>query len=407
MRSTSLHAALRGAVVLAATLLAAGAATAADKSYGPGVTDREIKLGQTIPYSGPTSAWSVVGMTHMAYIKMINDQGGINGRRINLISLDDGYSPPKTVELTRRLVEEEQVLLLYGSLGTAPQSAVFKYMNTKQVPQLFILTGAAKFGDPQHYPWTMGFQPPYLLEAEIYAKHTLATVGEPKIAILYQNDDFGKEYVEGFKRGLGAAAAGLIVKEISYEVTDPTVDSQIVTLQGSGANVLLNAGGPKQTAQAIRKVHDLGWTPLQFISVNSASVDGVIKPAGLENATGIITAAWAKDPSSKRFQQDADYQEFLGFMQRYYPSGDITNKTVISAYLISAALVQVLKQCGDELTRENVMKQAANLHGMALPMLLPGSTVDTSPTSYFPVHKMELQRFDGAEWIGFGTAIGN
>jgi branched-chain amino acid transport system substrate-binding protein len=399
-----------GAAVLFAASLAVllpGAVKAADKAYGPGVTDTEIKIGQTIPYSGPTSVWSVVGMTHMAYMKMINEKGGINGRKINLLSLDDGYSPPKTVELTRKLVEEDKVLFLYGSLGTAPQTAVFKYMNLKKVPQLFILTGAAKFGDAEHYPWTMAFQPPYKLEGEVYGRYTLEKVPDAKIAILFQNDDFGKEYVEGFKKGLGEAAARLIVKEISYEVTDPTVDSQMVTLQGSGANVFLNAGGPKQTAQAIRKAHDLGWAPLQFISTNSASVDGVLKPAGFDSAKGIVTSMWSKDPGSTRFHQDQDYKDFMDFMQRYYPSGDVSNKTVISAYVISEAIVEVLKRCGDDLTRENVMKQASNLHGLTLPMLLPGSTVDTSPTSYYPVHKMELQRFDGTQWIGFGGTIGN
>ena len=379
---------------------------AAQKKYGPGVTDTEIKIGQTMPYSGPASAYGTIGKAEAAYFNKINKEGGINGRKINFISLDDGYSPPKTVEQARRLVEEEQVLFLYGPLGTPPNTAIHKYMNAKKVPQLFVATGATAWGDPQHFPWTMGWQPNYQTEGKIYAAYILKNKPDAKIGILMQNDDYGKDYVNGFKAGLGDKAAKMIVKEVTYEVTDPTVDSQIVTLKGSGADVFFNVTTPKFAAQAIRKAYDIDWHPLQFLNNVSASVGSVLVPAGLEKAVGIISTQYAKDPTDPQWKDDKGYQDWAAFMKQYYPNGDLKDASNVYGYTSAMTMVQVLKQCGDDLTRENIMKQAANLKDLELPMLLPGIKINTSATDFYPIEQEQLIKFDGKEYKRFGEIYG-
>jgi len=379
---------------------------AAQKKYGPGVTDTEIKIGQTMPYSGPASAYGTIGKAEAAYFNKINKEGGINGRKINFISLDDGYSPPKTVEQARRLVEEEQVLFLYGPLGTPPNTAIHKYMNAKKVPQLFVATGATAWGDPQHFPWTMGWQPNYQTEGKIYAAYILKNKPDAKIGILMQNDDYGKDYVNGFKAGLGDKAAKMIVKEVTYEVTDPTVDSQIVTLKGSGADVFFNVTTPKFAAQAIRKAYDIDWHPLQFLNNVSASVGSVLVPAGLEKAVGIISTQYAKDPTDPQWKDDKGYQDWAAFMKQYYPNGDLKDASNVYGYTSAMTMVQVLKQCGDDLTRENIMKQAANLKNLELPMLLPGIKINTSATDFYPIEQEQLIKFDGKEYKRFGELYG-
>ena len=388
-----------------ATAAWASGATAADKKYGPGVTDTEIKIGQTMPYSGPASGYASVGLTEQAYYKVLNEQGGVNGRKINLISLDDGYSPPRTVEQTRRLVESDQVLAIVGALGTPPNTAIHKYLNAKKVPQLFISTGATKWGDPQHFPWTMGWQPNYQTEAHIYAKYILEHVPNAKIGILYQNDDYGKDYVKGFRDGLGAQADKLIVKETSYETSDPTVDSQIVTLQGAGATVFFDVAIPKFSAMAIRKVYDIGWKPLHILNSVGSSTGAAIKPAGFERSQGIISAHYMKDATDPRWKDDKGMQEFLAFLTKNVPNVDPADSGSYTGFSIPQTLVQVIKQCGDDLTRENLMRQAANLHDLALPMLLPGIKVNTSPTNFFPVSQMQLVRFEGDGWMLFGNVV--
>ena len=386
-------------------LLTAIAAGAAEKRYGPGVSDSEIKIGQTMPYSGPASAYGAVGLTELAYLKMLNEKGGVNGRTINLISLDDGYLPPKTVEQTRRLVEDENVLAIVGSLGTAANSSIQKYLNQRKVPQVFISTGATKWADPEHFPWTMGWSPNYHLEARIYARYILKTISDARIAVLYQNDDYGKDYVEGFRGGLGEKAAKLIVAEASYEVTDATIDSQIVTLQASGANVFFNVTTPKFAAQAIRKVHDIGWRPIQFLNSVGSSTGAVMKPAGLERGQGIISAHFQKDATDPRWRDDEGMQEYLAFMKKYLPNIDTADGSTYTGFSIARTLVQVLTQCGDELTRENFMRQAANIRDLELPMLLPGIRVNTSPSNFFPVNQMQLVRFEGDGWVLFGDVL--
>jgi branched-chain amino acid transport system substrate-binding protein len=390
-------------MAMAALLVLVGAAaSAADKKYGPGVTDTEITIGQTMPFSGPASAYGSVGLTELAYYKMINEQGGVNGRKINLVSLDDGYSPPKTVEQTRRLVEDERVLAIVGSVGTAANSAVHKYLNQKKVPQIFVSTGASKWGDPQHFPWTMGWSPNYQLEARIYARYVLANVPDARIAILSQNDDYGKDYLKGFKDGLGAKADKLIAGEVSYEVTDPTVDSQIVTLQSTGANVFFDVTTPKFAAQAVRKVYDIGWRPVHLLNSVGSSTGAVMKPAGFERAQGIISAHYQKDATDPRWKDDKGMLEYLAFMKKYQPNIDVADSGTYNGFNIAATFVQVLKQCGDQLTRENIMQQAANLKDLELPMLLPGIKVNTSPTNFYPINQMQLVRFEGDGWILFG-----
>jgi branched-chain amino acid transport system substrate-binding protein len=376
----------------------------AQKHYGPGVTDTEIKLGQTMPYSGPASSYGTIGKAETAYFKMINDQGGVNGRKIVLVSLDDGYSPPKTVEQTRRLVEQEGVLADFNPLGTPTNTAIQKYLNEKQVPQLFVATGATKWGNPKQFPWTMGFQPTYQTEGHIFAKYILEHVPNAKIAILYQNDDYGKDYVKGLKDALGAKASKLIVKEATYETTDPTIDSQIVSLQASGANVFYNVTIPKFAAQAIRKTYDIGWKPVQLLNSVSASVAATLQPAGIERSVGIISLLYLKDPTDPQWHKDKAYAAWAAWMKKYYPDGDMKDTFNVYGYTTAQAMVQVLKQCGNDLTRANVMKQAAHLD-IALPMLLPGIKVSTGPDQFYPIRDMQLARFDGKIWKLFGSVI--
>jgi branched-chain amino acid transport system substrate-binding protein len=391
------------AFVLAASLTAGLAH--AQKSYGPGVTDTEIRIGQTMPYSGPASAYGVVGKAEAALFAKVNEEGGINGRKIKLVSLDDGYSPPRTVEQTRKLVEEEQVLFIYSSLGTPPNTAIQKYLNAKRVPQLFVSTGATKWGDPQHFPWTMGWQPYYQAESRTYAAYILKQRPNAKIGILFQNDDYGKDYVKGFKDGLGDKAASMIVAEVSYEVTDPTVDSQIVTLQASGADTFFNVTTPKFAAQAIRKAYDTGWKPVHFLNLVSASIASVLQPAGLEKAIGLISAVYQKDPSDPEWKSDRATQAFFAWAKKYLPDADPTDPYVAAGYSNAHTLLQALKQCGDELTRENIMRQAANLRNVEVPMLLPGILINTGPADFFPIEQLQLQRFDGKNWVRFGDLI--
>ncbi len=370
----------------------------AEKRYGPGVSDTEIKIGQTMPYSGPVSLNSPTGKTMAAYFAKINDEGGVNGRKITLISLDDGYSPPRTVERTRMLVEDEGVLIIFGSLGTPTNLAIQKYLNAKKVPQLFITTGVTKFGDPKNYPWTMGFMANFETEAAAYANYVLRHRRDAKIAVLYQNDDYGKDLLKGLKAALGDKATKLIVAESTYEVSDPTVDQQIITLKSSGADVLMNFSTPKAGAQAIRKVYDIGWHPLHFLATPANSMSGTLKPVGFDKAVGLVSATSTKDPIDPQWSNDPGVQGYLAFMKKYYPDADPADPNAVHGYDEAMALVQVLKQCGDDLTRENVMRQATDLKALHLPMLLPGITVNTSPTNYFPINQVQLERFDGARW---------
>jgi branched-chain amino acid transport system substrate-binding protein len=378
---------------------------AARAANAPGVTDTEIKIGQTMPYSGPASAYGVEGKAHSAYFRMINEQGGINGRKINLISLDDGYSPPKTVEHTRRLVEQEQVAFIFGSLGTPTNVAIRQYLNDNKVPQLFITAGASLFSDPQHFPWTMGFIPNFRAEARIYAKHILATRPEAKIGVLYQNDSFGKDYLAGLWDGLGADHAGQVIKEASFEILEPTVDSQVATLQGSGADVFLIAATDKFAAQAIRKAFDVGWTPTRYLAYPSRSVVAVMKPAGLEKSKGVISANFAKDPTDPRWKDDPGMKEWQAFCAKYLTKTDLIDANAAAGFTYAAILVPVLKQCGADLSRENIMRQAANLTDVELPLLLPGVKVNTSPTNYSPIRQMQLATFNGESWELFGEVL--
>ena len=389
-------------VALALTGLAAAPA-AAQKKYDPGASDTEIKIGNTTPYSGPASAYGVIGKTEAAYFNKINAEGGINGRKINFISYDDGYSPPKTVEQVRKLVESDEVLLVFNPLGTPSNTAIQKYLNAKKVPQLFVATGATKWNDPQNYPWTIGFQPSYQSESRVYAKYLLDNHPNGKIGILFQNDDYGKDYVKGLKDGL--AGKMQIVSELPYETTDPTIDSQMISLKASGADVFFNVTTPKFAAQAIKKSAEIGWKPLHLLNNVSASIGGVLKPAGLENAKDALTASYLKEPTDPTWKDDPGFKEWVAFMEKYYPDGDRTNGFTVYGYLVSQTLVQVLKQCGDDLTRENVMKQAANLKSFQLGMLLPGIAVDTSPTDFAPIEQMQMGRFSGDTWQLFGPVI--
>ncbi len=377
----------------------------AQKKYGPGVTDSEIKIGNINPYSGPASAYGTIGKAIGAYFDKVNDEGGINGRKIKYVSLDDGYSPPKAVEQARRLVEQDQVLLIFQSLGTPSNTAIQPYMNEKKVPQLFVATGASKWNDPKAFPWTMGWQPNYPTEAKIYAKYILENIKDAKIAVLYQNDDYGKDYLKGLQEGLGAKASTMIVATKSYETSDPTVDSQIVALKNSGANVFVNITTPKFASQAIRKVYDIDWKPIHFLNNVSQSVAGVLKPAGLEKATGIISSYYLKDGTDPRWQNTKELQDWLAWMKKYLPNGDPGDSFNVYGYTVAQTLVHVLKQSGDDLTRENVMKQAASLKSLELPMLLPGIKISTGPDDFAPIKQMQLQKFDGKTWELFGSAI--
>jgi branched-chain amino acid transport system substrate-binding protein len=379
---------------------------AAEMRYGPGVSDSEIKIGQTMPYSGASSAYGTIGKAEAAYFVMINDQGGINGRKIKFLTVDDGYSPPKTVEQIRKLVEQEQVLLLFQTMGTATNNAVHKYVNDKHVPHLFLASGASLWADPEHFPWTMGWQPDLQTEGAIFARDILASNAHATIAVLYQNDDYGKDYMKGFSAGLGGDAAKKIVAVASYESTDPTVDSQVVSLQASGADTFFNVSSPKFAAQAIRRAHDIGWKPRQYLTSGSSSVAAVLQPAGVEKSIGIISAAYIKDPTDSQWQGDQSYRDWLDWMKQYNRDGDIADRFNVYGYSAAQTLVQVLRQCGDDLTRENVMRQAENLRDLQLPMMLPGILVSTSPTNFHPIRQMQLQRFDGERWVLFGSIIG-
>ena len=373
--------------------------------YGPGASDTEIKIGQTMPYSGPASAYGTIGKAEAAYFNMINEQGGINGRKINFITRDDGYSPPKTVELVRKMVEEDQVLLTFNILGTPPNTAVQGYLNDNKVPQLFVATGADKWNDPKNFPWTMGWQPSYRIEARIYGRYILKNLPNAKIAIVYQNDDFGKDYLVGLREGLGDKADKMIVASKTYETTDPTIDLQIVSLQGSGADTLLVAAIPKFAAQAIRKVSDLGWKPKFFMTNVSVSVGAVMKPAGPDKASGIISAGYLKEPTDPQWQNTAEYKEWLDWMKKYNSAGSLTDVNNVYGYSAAETMVDVLKGGGNDLTRENIMKQAASIHDLKLPMALPGIVVSTSATDFAPIKQMQLQKFDGKTWQLFGDVI--
>jgi branched-chain amino acid transport system substrate-binding protein len=401
---------MKSKLVPIAALLAvalASPATLAQKKYDPGASDTEIRIGNTNPYSGPASAYGTIGKTITAYFKMVDDQGGINGRKINFISYDDAYSPPKTVEMVRKLVEQDNVLFVFQTLGTPSNTAIHKYMNMKKVPQLHVATGASKWNDPKNFPWTMGWQPNYQTEARIYAKNILQTKPDAKIGVLYQNDDYGKDYLKGLKDGLGDKAAKAIVAEVSYEVSDPTVDSQIVQLQASGANVFFNVGTPKFAAQAIRKAYDIGWKPVQYVNNVSSSIGAVLTPAGLEKSVGIITTAYLKDYSDSQWANDPAVKRWESFMKKYYPTGDLNDGSNIYGYTVARTLEQVLKQCGDNLTRENVMKQAASMKGQYIDTLLPGITITTSDNDYAPIESVQMQRFNGKRWERFGEVMGN
>jgi branched-chain amino acid transport system substrate-binding protein len=390
-------------IVAGSLAVANGMCIAAE--YSPGATDNEIKIGNTMPYSGPASGYSAIGKSLAAYFAMINDQGGINGRKINFISRDDAYSPPKTVEVVRKLIEEEQVLLLFQSLGTPPNLAIRGYLNDNNIPQLFVGSGADQWNDPKRYPWTMGWQPSYGTEARIFARYVLDNLPEAKIAVLYQNDDFGKDYLNGMRAGLGDKAGTMIVATQSYETTDPTVDSQVAALQASGANVLLTAAIPKFTTLAIRKVYDLGWRPTQFVNSVSTSVGSVMKPAGAEKSTGVMSATYTKDPSDPRWQETPDYREWLAWMNKYNSSVNVADALAVYGYSTAQTLVAVLKASGDNLTRDHVMHVAASLHDLSLPMLLPGITISTAADDYAPIKQMQLQKFDGNSWKVFGDVI--
>ena len=379
--------------------------TRARAENAPGVTDKEIKIGQTMPYSGPASAYGQIGKTEAAYFRKINEEGGINGRQINLISLDDAYSPPKTVEQVRRLVEQEQVAFLFNTLGTAPNLAIRDYCNQNKVPQLFVSTGASVFSDPEHFKYTIGFNPNYRTEARIYAKHILATKPQAKIAVLFQNDGFGKDYLAGLKDVLTGAQADMIVKEASYETSEPTIDSQVVTLCGSGADVLVLAATPKFAAQAIRKSFDLGFAGVRYLSNVSPSISAVLKPAGLEKSKGLITAYYAKDSTDPRWAEDADMKGWFAFCDKYLTHAAATDANAVYAYVVAQLLVSVLKQCGADLSRDNILAQAANVKDLHLDLMLPGQALNTSPTNYSPIRQMQLANFNGTSWDLFGDLI--
>ncbi len=396
------HLGLAVAAMAAATI---GNAALAQKKYDPGATDKEIKVGNIMPYSGPASAYGAIGKAIGAYFDKVNAEGGINGRMVKYVSLDDGYNPAKTVEQARKLVEEDEVLLLFQTLGTPPNSAIHKYMNSKKVPQLFVATGATKWGDPKGFPWTMGWQPNYQSEAKIYAAHILETKPNAKIAVLYQNDDYGKDYLKGFEDGLGDKAKTMIVSKLSYEVTDPTVDSQMVSLKASGADTFFNITTPKFAAQAIKKAAEIGWKPAHYLNSVSNAVGAVLTPAGIDNSIGIITAGYIKDPTDPQFQKGKEYDDWVAWMKKYNASADMKDNFNVYGYTVAQTLVQVLKQAGDNLTRENVMKQAASLD-MTLPMLLPGVNVKTGPDDFYPIEREQLMKFNGKTWELFGKVYG-
>ncbi|MBR0836884.1 ABC transporter substrate-binding protein [Bradyrhizobium manausense] len=392
---------IRAAALATAVIALASGGALAQKKYDTGATDTEIKVGNLMPYSGPGSAYGVIGQVEAAYFKMINDKGGINGRKVNFISYDDAYSPPKAVEQTRKLVESDEVLLMFDPLGTANNTAIQKYLNSKKVPQLFVAAGATKFNDPKNFPWTTGWQPSYQSEARAYAKYILKEKPNAKVAVFFQNDDLGKDYLKGLKDKLGAQ----IVAEESYETTEPTIDTHIVKLKASGADTLVNISSPKFAAQAIKKIAEIDWKPLHILSNVSSSIGSVIKPAGFENAQGVVSATYLKDPSDPQWDNDPGMKEFQGFLAKYYPEGNKRDILLITGYALAETLAQTLKQCGDDLTRENVMKQAANLKDWRTEALLPGIYMNTSPTDFAPISQLRLMRLSGEKWELFGDVI--
>ena len=396
---------MKSSIVVGLMAVALAAPAMAQKKYDPGASDKEIRIGNTNPYSGPASAYGTIGKSITAYFKMVNEQGGINGRRVNFISYDDGYSPPRTVEMARKLVEQDEVLFVFQTLGTPSNTAIHKYMNMKKVPQMHVATGATKWNDPKNHPWTMGWQPNYQSEARAYAQHILKTKPDAKIGVLYQNDDYGKDYLKGFHDGLGAKKS-MIVKEVSYEVADPTVDSQIVQLQQSGADVFFNITTPKFAAQAIRKAYDIGWKPVHYLNNVSNSVGSVLTPAGLEKAVGIISSAYLKDATDSKWANDKAIAEWRQFMNKYYPDGNQADVFNVYGYTVAMTIAQVLKQCGDNLTRENVMRQAANMKGYRAETLLPGIAISTSADDFAPIEQVQLERFNGKQWELFGEVMG-
>jgi len=400
--------AIRGLALASAALVmfaASAVGALAQNKYDVGATDTEIKIGNIMPYSGPASAYGVIGKTEQAYFNKVNAEGGINGRKINFVSYDDGYSPPKTVEQARKLVESDEVLLIFNSLGTPPNSAIQKYMNSKKVPQLFVATGATKWNDPKDFPWTMGWQPNYQSETQIYGKYILKNHPDGKIAVLFQNDDYGKDYLKGLKDGLGTKAATMIVAEDSYEVSEPTIDSHIVKLKASGADIFVNITSPKFAAQAIKKNAEIGWKPMHFLNNVSVSIGSVIKPAGMENAQDIISSQYLKDPTDPQWKNDAGMKEWNAFLDKYYPEADRTDANVIYGYTVAQGLVHVLKNCGNDLTRENVMKQAAGIKDLELGGLLSGIKVNTSATDFAPLSQLQLVKFKGQTWERFGDIM--
>ena len=396
---------MRTMIVTASVMLGLAATPAHAQKYDPGASDTEILIGQTNPYSGALSSYSTQGRVQAAYYTMINEQGGVNGRKIKLITLDDGYSPPRTVEQHRKLVEEDQVLAIIGTMGTPTNSAIVKYMNAKKVPHILLATGASKWGNPAENPWTMGWYPTYRTEGTIYGKYILENIKDAKIGVLYQNDDYGKDFVNGFKAGLGDQAGKLIVKEVTYETQDPTVDSQIVTLKAAGANVFFSATTNKFAAQAIRKAYDIEWKPTQFLVNNASSIATVLTPAGLDKSAGIISTAYLKDPNDPQFADDPGIKWYREFMKKYYPDGDVNDPQNEIGISIAQTAVQVFKQAGNDLTRENIRKQAANLKDLELPLLLPGIKLNTAPDQYFPITQQQLVKFDGKSWVRFGKVL--
>ena len=396
---------LRATALAAVVIGCASNGAFAQKKYDTGASDTEIKIGNIMPYSGPASAYGVIGKTEAAYFNKVNAEGGINGRKVKFISYDDGYSPPKAVEQARKLVEDDEVLLIFNSVGTPSNSAIEKYMNAKKVPQLFVASGASKWNDPKHFPWTMGWQPSYQSEARIYARYILKNMPNAKIAVLYQNDDYGKDYLKGLKDGLGAKATSMIVAQESYETTEPTIESHILTLKASGADVFFDVTIPKFAAQAIKTAAEIEWKPTHFLNNVSSSVNSAIKPAGFANAQGIISSAWFKDPTDVQWKNDADIQGWNAFLDKYYPEANRTDANVVYGYIIAQAMVQVLKQSGDDLTRANIMKQAASLRDFTVKGLLPGVKINTSPTDFAPVSQLQLMRFKGDTWERFGDVI--
>jgi branched-chain amino acid transport system substrate-binding protein len=401
MRNGILHLAPATALILALSISTANA----QKIYDPGASDAEIKVGQTVPFSGPASAYSSIGRTQAAYFKMINDRGGINGRKVNLIQYDDAYSPPKAVEQVRKLVESDEVLLTFQIIGTPSNAAVQKYLNVKKVPQLFAAASALRFSDPKNFPWTMGYDPNNFVEGRIYGQYILQEHPKAKVGVLYQNDDFGKDYLNGIKSGLGDKATKMVVAEISYEVSDPTIDSQILKIKDSGADLFFSATTPKQAAQAIKKIAEIDWHPVQIVSMKATSVGSVLKPAGFENAKGLISTNYGKEPLDPQWKEDPGVKRYFAFMEKYYPDGDKGSNFNTYGYSVAQLLVHVLERCGDDLTRENVMKQATSLKDFEGDFLLPGMKINTSSTDYRIRKQFKMMRFNGERWELFGPIM--